>query len=216
VPVDFNETPGQPRLLLDFELNRALAAVVKRTSSVAMILDCCHSTGATRIRRGPDAIAHFLDLETVLGEADRQAIKDEGAARGAAPGVGVGVDDCQVVAACLNHELALEDMAGGVRNGLLTRAFVTLMGQVVGSEVRSVLWARVWQQMRDSVEKANPSQHLWMSGSYAREVLAGPPVDGDAGFLVTKIDAHGAVVSCLSVVASCDGCCRESTAWTSG
>ncbi len=104
-------------------------------------------------------------------------------------GVGGGVDDCQVVAACLNHELALEDLSGGVRNGLLTRAFLRAMGQVDGGEVRSVPWARIWQTLRDSVERANPSQHLWMSGSYARAVLAGPPADGDAGFLVTRAAA---------------------------
>ncbi len=30
VPADFNEKPDQPRLLLDFELNRALTAVARR------------------------------------------------------------------------------------------------------------------------------------------------------------------------------------------
>jgi hypothetical protein len=100
------------------------------------------------------------------------------------------VDDCQVVAACLNHELAVEDSTGGVRNGLLTRAFVTLMGQVDNSEVRSVVWARVWQKMRAIVEKANPFQHLWMSGSCACVVLAGPPVDADPGFLLTRAGAN--------------------------
>src|SRR5262249_2223081 len=154
VPVDFNETPGQPRLLLDFELNRALAAVVKRTSSVTLILDCCHSAGATRVVEGPESIARSLDLEAVLGGDVRLAIEGEGA-RVAEAAVGGGVDDCQVVAACLNHELALEDMNGGVRNGLLTRAFVSVMEKVDGGEVRSAPWARVWQRMRASVEGAN-------------------------------------------------------------
>jgi hypothetical protein len=186
VPVDVDETPGQPRLLLDFELNRALAAIARRTLSITIILDCCHSTGATRMTSGgPDRRARFLDFEVDLKGVSPVRIDGTGA-----PGGVLGsVDDCQVVAACLNHELALEDMTDGVRNGLLTRAFVTLMGQVGAPEIRSVSWARVWQKMRDSVEQANPSQHLWMSGSTARAVLAGPPVDGDAGFLVTKSGA---------------------------
>jgi hypothetical protein len=194
VPVDFNETPHQPGLLLDFELNRALTAVAKRTPSVVVILDCCHSTGATRMGGGPDAVARSLDLEVVLAGAAWPAVEGEGASRGATAGVGAGVDDCQVVAACLNHELALEDLTGGVRQGLLTRAFVEHMGQVDSGEVRSVPWARVWQKMRDSVETVNPSQHLWMSGSFTRAVLAGPPVDGDAGFLVTKAGAEDYLV----------------------
>src|SRR5262249_43285475 len=85
--------------------------------------------------------------------AVRPAIEGEDAPRGVATEMGGGVNDCQVVAACLNHELALEDMTDGVRHGLLTRAFVTHMRQVDSSEVRSVPWARLWQKMRDSVEK---------------------------------------------------------------
>jgi hypothetical protein len=200
VPVDFNEEPGEPRLLLDFELNRALTTIVKRTSSVTLILDCCHSTGATRIGGGPDAIARFLDLDQELGGACRLAIEGEGAARGATAGVGVGVDECQIVAACLNHELAVEDSTGGVRNGLLTRAFVRLMEEVDKSEVRSVVWARVWQKMRAIVEKANPFQHLWMSGSCARVVLAGPPMDADSGFLVTKVGANDYLIDAGTLV----------------
>ena len=72
------------------------------------------------------------------------------------------------MAACLNHEKAMERRGDdGLRHGLLSRAFLTLLGKVDDSEIRSVPWARVWQQMRDMVETSNPDQHLWMSGSYA-------------------------------------------------
>jgi hypothetical protein len=205
VPVDFNETPGQPRLLFDFELNLALAAIVQRTSCVTLILDCCHSTGATRIGGAPNAIARFLDLETVLRAPVQLAVECEAAVRAPATGLGGSVDACQVVAACLNHELALEDSAGGMQHGLLTRAFVTLMRMVDASQVRSVLWARIWQKMRDSVETGNPYQHLWMSGSYARAVLAGPPVDGDAGFLVTKVGANDYLIDAGTLAGVANG-----------
>jgi Caspase domain len=188
VPVDFNREPGQPKLLLDFELNRLLAAVAKRTSSVTVVLDCCHSTGATReMAVGHDARVRSLEFPKDLNNQTPLRIEPGFApsnwdARGAAV-----VDDCQVVAACLNHELAQETLGDdGVRHGLLTRAFVKLLGQVDSGEVRSVPWARIWQRMRGSVEEANPSQHLWMSGSYARAVLAGPPVDGDAGIALRR------------------------------
>jgi hypothetical protein len=109
VPVDFNEEPGRPRLLLDFELNHALDAVVKKTRCITVILDCCHSAGATRQASGaPDARARFLDLEAALPGLAPLTVNGA-ATRGAAAGVGPGVDDCQVVAACLNHELAVED-----------------------------------------------------------------------------------------------------------
>ncbi|WZP01040.1 caspase family protein [Isosphaeraceae bacterium EP7] len=184
VPVDFDQVLNPPKFLLDFELNRLLTAIVKRTTSVTVVLDCCHSTGATRdIMIGQDMQSRSLDFTKDLARYSPLHIGSDSAppgwdARGAAA-----VDDCQVVAACLNHELAHEALGDdGVRHGLLTRAFVTLLEQVDAAEIRSITWARIWQRMRGSVEEANPSQHLWMSGSAARAVLAGPPVDGDAGF----------------------------------
>ena len=48
VPVDFKQPTGEYQLLFDFEFNRMLAAIAKRTTSVAVVLDCCNSTGATR------------------------------------------------------------------------------------------------------------------------------------------------------------------------
>jgi len=187
VPVDFKATRGRPQLFLDFEFNRILAAIAKRTSSVTVVLDCCHSTGATRdltdeseIEMTARVMEFSSDSPPVQIEADQ--------ARAIAVESGLGsVDDCQVVAACLNHELAKEGLgADGVKHGLLSRAFLALLGQVDKSEIRSVPWARVWQRMRESVETANPAQHLWMSGNYARAVLAGPPVEGDAGFAIKK------------------------------
>jgi hypothetical protein len=188
VPVDFNEQPGQIQLLLDIEFNRFLTAIARRTRSVAVVLDCCHSAGATReLSGGPEVVARFLDFTKVSDKnLPLKLTEGPGEILDGERGFG-GVDDCQVVAACLNHELAQEDLGtDGVRHGLLTRAFVTLLGQVDPGEIRSVPWSRVWQKMRDFVEKANPNQHLWMSGSYARAVLAGPSVEGDAGLPVKK------------------------------
>src|SRR5262245_58434921 len=48
VPVDFEEDAETPRLVFDFELNERLRAIAGRTRSVALVLDCCHSAGATR------------------------------------------------------------------------------------------------------------------------------------------------------------------------
>jgi len=192
VPVDFDATPGRPQLLLDLEFNRILAGIVQRTRSVAVVLDCCHSTGATRELPGdsemtPRSIDFSDSTERIVVSA-----ADAGLARAIDGGAAFGsVDDCQVVAACLNHELARErEWDDGVKHGLLTRAFVAEVGRVEPGELLTVPWARVWQKMREIVETANPMQHLWMSGNYARAILAGPPVDGDAGFAVRKTSAN--------------------------
>jgi hypothetical protein len=183
VPVDFKKPAGDRQLLLDFEFNRMLAAIAKRTASVAVVLDCCNSTGATRDVEDPSARARSMDFsDSPPVQIDPELAR----ALGAEPGLG-SVDDCLVVAACLNHEKAMERLGDdGLRHGLLSRAFLSLLGKVDKSEIRSVPWARIWQKMRDNVETANPAQHLWISGSNARAVLAGPPEQGDAGFGIKK------------------------------
>ena len=142
--------------MFDFEFNRLLTAIAKRTSAVTVILDCCHSTGITReeVRGGPGSTARCLDFSKDLGKDEPLRVEAEVRQEHCLGGV----DDCQVVAACLNHELAREDLgADGVRHGLLTRALVTLLGEVDASEIRSVPWSRIWQRMRDRVETANPN-----------------------------------------------------------
>jgi len=190
VPADFNADPDSPRLLFDFELNGLLAGITERTRMVSLILDCCHSAGATRELPGwPDRTPRSLDLEKELGRKEplRLSPVQMSALSTTPQGLGGSVDDCQVLAACLNHELAQEEVVpSGVRHGLLTHAFVSLLEKVDKSEVKAIVWARIWQTMRDRVEAANPFQHPWMSGSLGRAVLCGPPAAGDTGFGVKK------------------------------
>ena len=151
VPVDYDATPGQLQLLPDFEFNRLLASIAKRTRSVAVVLDCCHSTGATRELPGDSEMTpRSVDFSN---SPDRIVYSqaDAGLAKSLDGGTGIAsVDDCQVVAACLNHELAQEAQGDdGVRHGLLSLAFVTEVGHVEAGELKSVSWARVWQKLRE-------------------------------------------------------------------
>lgn len=187
VPVDFDKAPLQDRLLFDFELDRLLAAITERTKAVCVVLDCCHSAGATRELPKAGRTSRVLTARDLGATGPVPA--PAGAARPAtsAGGIGGNVDDCQVVAACLNHELAQEELTpDGVQHGLLTSAFVAQLSRFEKGEILSVPWARVWQKMRDQVETANPEQHLWISGSFARAVLAGPVVESDPGFEITR------------------------------
>lgn len=189
VPVDVQEDPGAPRLLFDFELNGLLADIARQTTSACVILDCCHSAGATREipgrpeRRPRVLLAKDLGLTgPVVVPAARAATLESGLR-----GMASSVDDCQVVTACLNHELAQEDVTpDGARHGLLTYALVTQLGHVAPDQIHHVPWGRIWQRTRDAVEQANPYQHPWMAGSLARAVLAGPRMEGDVGFAVRR------------------------------
>ena len=192
VPVDVE--PDGSNLLFDFEFNALLADIAERTSAVTVILDCCHSSGATRSLDDSGASSRFIDLTRdgtltgpievtgdqarLLDSEDRRTTSDE-------PGR---VDDCQIVAACLNHELAKEAPKvvpdGGTRSGLLTRSLVKALDDIPDAELTTVAWGRIWNQVRALVETDPelPSQHPWMTGGLARAWLGGPPNDGDVGF----------------------------------
>jgi hypothetical protein len=173
VPVDYEQG-----MLHDYELNAKLAKIVARTKSVTFILDCCHSAGVTRGPADETMTARSLDLDDVPD------VPGEAAPRPG--GFGRGIDDCQVVCACLDHESAYEsEPENGRHHGLLTRAFIGALNELKGDALREVPWSHVWGAIRDRVEKDNSAQHVWMAGNPARAILAGPPVLGDPGFAIS-------------------------------
>lgn len=186
VPVDADAD----RLLYDYELNGLLAAIVAKTSSVTFILDCCHSAGATRGPEG-DMLARAYRAPDGVVFTEANAAPAGPTERGGA--LARGVEQCHVVSACLDHESAVESTSGGERNGLLTRALVDALDQV-DVPLRSVSWGQVWSSVRDRVVRENAAQHVWMAGNAARILLAGPPVEGDAGFEIKRGEGDAYVV----------------------
>ena len=194
LPVDFNAGPTGWDVFYDFQFNAALSRIIARTRSVSVILDCCHSSGATRDmgEHGGGMSARFMDPAADLGRTTPIPVPNELLAEAESSGRGIatsgdGVDACQLVAACRAHEIANESTAkDGTRHGLLTRALMDALAGLGRDELKALPWGRVWQKLRADVESANPNQHLWMSGSLGRAVLSGPPVDGDIGFGVVR------------------------------
>ena len=193
VPVDFNEKPEGYQFLYDFDLNRMLAAIVARTNAVTLILDCCHSAGVTREMPTLGMTSRALDFVEDLKGTKPLTLTSEEAVLAAAGvrGIAGNVNDCQVVAACLNHELAQEFVgADGVQHGLLTRALVEQLSAAPAADLRELPWGSIWQGLRASVETANATQHLWMAGSEARAVIAGPRIDADVGLTIQRTNSN--------------------------
>lgn len=180
VPVDF-EAQGREQFLFDFELNRLLRAVAARTSSVAVMLDCCFAAGAPR------------DRETVRcidrGDRDQVAIPDPARSQpsGGKPGARADrIDTCHIVAACLANEFAKEHSIDGVRHGLLTHAFVTALAADGRADLHAITWDEIWHTVRSDVMARTAAQTPRMDGHQRRRVFAGPPTDGDVGFHVSR------------------------------
>lgn len=181
--------------LFDHELNERLRAITDRTRSVVFILDACHSASITRSAPLPPSATvpppilrgRCLEVSEV---ATVPAVPAE-APTGVSRRSGFGVQDCHVVAACLDYEEACESVGPDrVVQGVLTRALIETVNQLEGIDPRTAPWAKLWSVLCDRVERANRHQHLWSSGGLARAVLAGPPVTGDVG-LEVRADGPG-------------------------
>jgi hypothetical protein len=191
VPADVDQGP-EKRVLADYELNDLLGKLA-RTASVTVMLDCCHSAGATRDPGLPTMRSRGLHVRDDLGwfaplRAEGSLAMPSSSTRGDDDSTARTVDTCHVVAACLNHELAMEgEDSNGVHHGVLTDAFRRALSDVPGPELRTIAWTRIWQKICAQVKARNPWQSPWMAGHLGREVFAGPPVDGDAGLSIRQV-----------------------------
>lgn len=183
VPADF-ESVYPPAFLFDFEINRLLGAIVQRTRSVTVILDCCHAGGALRDQDPTpgSAVRALPESTTAEDPAQRAGVAVDG--RAAASGL---VNDaCQFVSACLGYEYAKETDQAGVRHGLLTRSFLAALEAVPAPDLRATKWAQIWHEIHATVTRQNPLQTPSLQGYLGRAVFAGPPVHGDPGIPVIR------------------------------
>ncbi len=187
VPVDAGEDARGvfESLFFDVEFNRLLRRIVRRTDRVTVILDCCHSGGATRDALDGDGDAR---RSIHVRAAAPPALSDEDDAQDRSRGDGdlrTSVADCQIVAACLSDELAREcDDENGRRHGLLTQTLLGLLREVDPAALRAMTWGRIWRQLVAGVERRRP-QHPTLRGSFARPLFGGPPRAGDTGIGLT-------------------------------
>jgi Caspase domain len=188
--------PARPDsgMLFDHDLEEALRAIREQTSSIALVLDCCHAGGVTRrsaellppeVLASTDPVARCLELDAMAAVPDPCPTRASADAR-PRPLIEA-TDHCHVVAACLGYERANEENGSdGVRNGLLTRAFVDALADIPDGALRDVTWSRIWQRVHADVSQRNPAQHPRMAGNAGRAVFAGPPVDHDPGIPVSR------------------------------
>lgn len=179
VPMDISAAGNY---LFDHELAALLAAISARTRQVTVILDCCHSGGATR---GPESGVRQIDHYRHLGASGPVEAQVE-APR--SPGIRGEGGVCQVIAACLGHELAEERRdAAGVRHGLLTTALTAALAGRSGDALHELRWGSIWPRMCADVAARNVGQHPCMVGTPGRAVLGGPPTEGDFGLTLTVL-----------------------------
>ena len=168
-------------LILDVELIALLRGISARTQQVTMIVDACHSGGATR-----------ASFRGEVGDRSRHAgmrgvmTREVEGERGVVRGVAGSLEACVVAAACQADEPATEGSRGGGRaGGLFTAALVEALAGMTGEALVELRWGQIWREVVARVE-AGANQHPQLLGSMARKVFGGPPEEGDPGFDVFK------------------------------
>lgn len=171
VPADFDASTAHP-LLYDTELNRRIASIAQRSANVTVILDCCHSAGATRDFGDPSALGEGLrERRLVLPALDPGSHASLGDGERpdtawSARGLADRKVDVVTVAACLADQVSFETTASdGTRHGVLTRCLLDVLDS---DEAASRTWRELWSGI---LSGCRPRQNPAFFGDDRRYVL---------------------------------------------
>jgi hypothetical protein len=157
-------------LLYDVELSALLQAICHRTTDVTVILDCCHSGGATRDLLPP------LGRQRFLGNAGQLARPPDLDLLRTASSI---EPNYLAVAACSAVESAAEGALDDERPlGVLTYALTTMLRDTPPERRPELRWSDIWSDLRARMAQRSASlrrraQHPRLIGATDRRVLGG-------------------------------------------
>lgn len=190
VPLDYE----QAGLLFDVELNRLLQEIAQRSHDLTVILDCCHSGGATRdlLPDQPNRRTRFLPLDH-----DEAKGPSPGAARLVQRGLlslpWEQTQEYTVLAACHADEKASEcnlPPPDGRQHGLLSYCLLDLLRQCEPRSLAKLRWNDIWEPLKAAMLELNSSQRPQILGPRERHVFGGPWQPQDLGYSV-QLSADG-------------------------
>src|SRR5207244_3740276 len=176
VPIDLQR-------IYDVELNALITAIGARTPDLTVVLDSCHSGGATRepgggAPLGTDRVFKRANetgppLDPILGHLGSPESKGRSPA-----GMLQGLDPAYlVVAACQPYETAAEaPTADGRVRGIVSHSLATLIGATAPARRAELRWADLWPGLLETVEQRCSAlrrrpQHPWLIGRPERRVF---------------------------------------------
>jgi hypothetical protein len=193
--------------LYDHELNALIAAISRRTSDLTVVLDCCHSAGATREIGGIRFATPGNRVSPLAGTAERRGPSGD---RSGSRLLQTADPDYLVIAACQADETAQEGIVDGTAHGFLTYSLVKVMGAIAPQQRERVRWADIWARVRDEMSRAAArarrlGQTPWIIGRPERRVFGGPWTRQDAGFQLSANPDHSFTIEAGTVVGVTDG-----------
>lgn len=195
--------PVDEQHIFDDELNARLHAIAKtaggKTVDLTVVLDCCHSSGATRdalqgIQDDSRAAVRSMPTASEMVEPpDLSQIRGFDAARDASgPRLRPIDPPYLVVAACQADEVAGEKDLDGLRQGNLTRALVRHLAGRSAKRRSELRWGEIWPDLLDRLRTlgatppVTPPQNPWIIGRPERRVFGGKWEPRDLGYAVKR------------------------------
>lgn len=185
--------------LSDVEVNMLIGAIAAKAENLTVILDCCHSAGATRDLTdiSPHGNLRFLlKKETVVEPPDltNLGLPPNAETRTLSTGMlQMSSPEYLVVVACQSDEKAGEGAhpADTMSHGVFTHSLLTLLENKDAEARTQLRWADLWPTLiataaERNVQLGQRTQHPWIIGRSERKVFGGPWQKMDAGYRITK------------------------------
>lgn len=193
VPMDVG---AEGRYLRDLEMTTLLKRMTDKGLLVTMVLDSCHSGGATRgdceIRGGEMADETVQSQESLVASQEELIRNWQLLAEGGAPGLLAQNRDYVMLAACRPTEYAYEyAISGKERHGALTYWMIDTLSNSKAGFTYNALYDRVVAKIQSKF----PQQLPMLSGQANRVVFGSDLVSLQYAITVMKVDASQQTVS---------------------
>ncbi len=203
---DWHESivPVDEKHIFDDELNGWLNAIAKtegdRMVDLTVVLDCCHSSGATReafagVQDDARMATRSMPTEsTLVAPPDLSQIPRYTPRDPSAPRLRPIDPPYLVVAACQADEVAGEKDLGGGRHGNLTRVLAQRLAGSSAERRAALRWGEIWPDLLDELRTlgatapVTPPQNPWIIGRPERRLFGGAWEPRDLGYAVTLGD----------------------------
>lgn len=188
VPLDHAESG----LLFDVEMNGLLQAIANRSGDLSVVLDCCHSAGATRDAGRLDSQkSRFLEIAEVAPKRALVGMPSaaQATAQQTALAAGQKPTPYSVLAACHADERAAEcrlPSSAGKVHGLLTSCLFAMLAQVEADMLSKLRWSDIWEPLKGRIFSLNPNQRPQLLGPPERRIFGGPWAPQDPGYPISR------------------------------
>lgn len=196
IPVDFNDGAG---LLWDLELGGLLDRIFEASRDLTVVLDACHSAGATRALLKNARPQGLASRQVILDKEQKKALKPPCPSLIGAGGASRGLRlqetprGYTIVAAAHSFQRSNEMLFPEGQYGILSHALLGILQSQPKEKLHSLRWADVWAKICEEVWLSFSEQQPVLIGPRENRLFGGPPGPSAEGIVLREGDAAGRI-----------------------